>query len=263
MDAIAVNIPVQDPLAATVGHAIRAGHIDELKRLLAEMPGLALARIVDACGVARTLLHVVADWPGHFPNGAATVEVLVNAGGDVNARVVTPEATKPAETPLHWAASSDDVAVLDALLDEGADIEASGACIAGGTPLDDAVAFGQWNAARRLVARGAQTALWHSAALGMLEDVEAKVSGRATQARYPWGKSANTAPDAVTVAFWCACHGGQRETAEYLLDNGAQLNWISPWDRLTPLDAARRAGADELVTWLRGKGATSGSQDGP
>ena len=28
MDAIAVNIPVQDPLAATVGHAIRAGDIN-------------------------------------------------------------------------------------------------------------------------------------------------------------------------------------------------------------------------------------------
>jgi hypothetical protein len=38
-----------------------------------------------------------------------------------------------------------------ALLDAGADIEAPGAVIAGGTPLTDAVAFGQWQAARRLV----------------------------------------------------------------------------------------------------------------
>ncbi len=257
MCATTLIIPLNDPLAVTVGQAIRTGDIDGLKRLLSATAGLALARIVDTGGVARTLLHVVTDWPGHFPNGAATVEVLANAGADVNARVLTTDATKPAETPLHWAASSDDVAVLDALLDEGADIEASGACIAGGTALDDAVAFGQWNAARRLVARGARTALWHSAALGMLEDVEANVSGHTTQARYPWGKSTGATPDAVTVAFWCACHGGQRETAEYLLDKGAQLNWISPWDGLTALDAARRAGADELVKWLRSKSATS------
>ncbi len=257
MDATTLNIPAQDPLAVAVAKAIRAGDVGELKQLLTATPGLALARIVDAGGVARTLLHVVTDWPGHFLNGAATVEVLANAGADVNARAVAPDTTKPAETPLHWAASSDDVAVLDALLDEGADIEASGACIAHGTALDNAVAFGQWNAARRLVARGARTALWHSAALGMLEDVEVNASGHTTEARYPWGKSAGATPDAVKVAFWCACHGGQRETAEYLLHKGAQLNWISPWDGLTPLDAARRAGADELVKWLRNKGATS------
>ena len=177
MDAIAVNIPVQDPLAATVGHAIRAGDIDELKRRLAETPGLASARIVDACGVSRTLLHVVTDWPGHFPKGAITVAVLVESGADVDARVMTPDPTRASETPLHWAASSDDIAVLDALLDKGADIEAPGACIAGGTALDNAVAFGQWHVARRLVARGAQAALWHSAALGLLDDVEAHVAG--------------------------------------------------------------------------------------
>ena len=69
---------------------------------------------------------------------------------------------------MHGPASSDDVDALDALLDAGADIEAPGAVIAGGTPLDDAVGFGQWNAARRLVERGAQTAVWHAAALGLM-----------------------------------------------------------------------------------------------
>lgn len=42
------------------------------------------------------------------------------------------------ETPLHWADSSDDVEVLDALLDAGTDPEAPGAVIAGGPPLEDA-----------------------------------------------------------------------------------------------------------------------------
>jgi ankyrin repeat protein len=49
---------------------------------------------------------------------------------------------------------------------------------------------------------------------------------------------------------------GQRRAAEYLLDRGADLNWIG-FDNLTPLDAARRSGADELVTWLRSLGAKS------
>ena len=119
--------------------------------------------------MTRTLLHVATDWPGHFPNGPQTVSALVDAGADVNARFTGPHT----ETPLHWAASSDDVAVLDALLDAGADIEARGAVIGGGTPMADATAFGQWNAARRLLERGAATTMWEASALGLLDRVEA------------------------------------------------------------------------------------------
>ena len=53
----------------------------------------------------RTLLHVATDWPGHLPNVADTIGALVAAGADVDARFTG----EHAETPLHWAASSDDV----------------------------------------------------------------------------------------------------------------------------------------------------------
>ena len=58
------------------------------------------------------------------------------------------------ETAPHWAASSDDVIVLDALLEHGADIEATGAVFTDGTAMSDAVVFAQWRAARRLLDRG-------------------------------------------------------------------------------------------------------------
>ena len=74
-------------------------------RLLAEHPDLAAARIGDPDGMSRTLLHAATDWPGHFPNNPATVRALVAAGADVDARFTGPHH----ETPLHWAASSDDV----------------------------------------------------------------------------------------------------------------------------------------------------------
>ena len=234
-----------EPVGRATVDAIQQGNVDALKHLLHQHSGLASARIGGERGtchadkMGRTLLHVATDWPGHFPNAPATVALLIDAGADVNAGFIGPHT----ETPLHWAASSDDTDVIDVLLDKGADIEAPGSVIGGGTPLADAVAFGQWNAARRLIERGAQSTLWQSAALGLMD--------RVTQAF-----DLNTAPSDqdITTAFWCACHGGQRLSVEYLLDRGADINWIG-FDKLTPLDAARRSGAQELARWLVTQGA--------
>ena len=244
-----MTIDPEDPLAGAVAEAIHGGDTDELRRLLAAHPGLATARIGHdrPGGETRTLLHVATDWPGHFPNGPATVAALVEAGADVDARF---GGDAHDETPLHWAASSDDVPVIDALLDAGADIEAPGGVIAGGTPLTDARAFGQWRAAHRLVERGARTTIDDAATLGLLDRLEA----------FFGGPGPAPSPDDVNRAFWGACHGGQRRCAEYLLDRGADPNWVPPWEPLTPLDAAVRSGADDLAAWLRAKGARPAGQ---
>jgi ankyrin repeat protein len=212
--------------------AIRAGDVRTLQGLLRDEPGLAAAR-VDGC---RSLLHVATDWPGHLPAVKASIAALLNAGADVDAGFQGAHA----ETPLHWAASCDDLEALDALLDAGADIEAPGSVIDGGTPLADAVAFGQWRAARRLVERGAQPNLWQAAALGLMDRVRSQ--------------AAEATPDEITNAFWCACHGGERATAEYLLERGADMHWVGH-DGLTPLAAARRSDATELAAWLAAHGA--------
>jgi hypothetical protein len=235
-----------DPLAIALVEAIHTGDVRTLKRLLAENPGLATARICDSSGMSRTLLHVATDWPGHFPNGAESVATLIEAGADVNARFTGPHT----ETPLHWTASSNDIEVLSILLDAGADIDAPGGVIACGTPLDNAVAFGQWQAAWRLVERGAQTKLWNEAALGLMDRVKKRFSG-----------STLPSSDEVTKAFWLACHGGQRQIADYLLEWGANLNWVG-YDGLTSLDVAYRSNADQLVEWLLSRGARSASEMG-
>jgi uncharacterized protein len=247
-----------DPLAVAVVQAIRAGDVEGLKRLLRDNQDLATTVIRNENGddgVSRTLLHVATDWPAHFPNVAATIEALVDAGAELDARNAL-----GTETPLLWAASSDDIDALDVLAAAGADIETPGAVIAGGTPLDDAVAFGQWQTARRLLEHGARTALRHAAALGLIDRVEAHFTGDPAPEAYPWGGSGEETPDEETVALWCACHGGQRQTAEYLLERGADLNWIAPWDGHTPMDAARRGGTDELVPWLRTRGARTADE---
>jgi ankyrin repeat protein len=240
------TLPANEPPASTAIEAIQTGDLEALKRLLEDEPDLATARIARRPGRTLTLLHVATDWPGHFPNGSITVARLIEAGADTNAR--SDGANK--QTPLHWAASSDDVEVLDALLDAGADIEAPGAFNGVGGPLDNAVAFGQWAAARRLVERGARTGLWQAAALGLTDRIEERFAD-------------DTPPplEDVTEAFWQACHGGQQQAAEYLLERGADLNWIG-YDDLTPLDTARRSNADQLAEWLSARGGRSATEIG-
>ena len=134
------------------------------------------------------------------------------------------------ETPLHWAASNDDIAMIDALLDAEADIEAAGSSIDGGSPLSCAVGNGQWAAAQRLVERGARTLFWHEAALGLMPAIIRRVEA-----------DPRPEPKQLSGPFWNACHGGQLAVAQYLLAHGADLNWPAPWSGQTPLDIAERA----------------------
>jgi ankyrin repeat protein len=237
------RISSREPLARQLTAAIHGGDLGALRRLLAEHPRLASARIVDAKGGSGTLLHAASDWPGFFPRGPEVVATLIDAGADPNAAV---EGSWHAETPLHWAASSDDVEVAQALIDGGADIEAAGASIAGGTPLDDAVGYGCWRVARLLIERGARVdRLWHAAALGLntrLDELLAETTPTRQQ---------------LTDAFWQACHGGHRRTAEHLLSLGAELNGTPSWGDDTPLDVAESVdtGREALLSWLKEIGA--------
>ena len=131
---------------------------------------------------------------------------------------------------------------IDAVVAAGANIEAPGAGTSGGTPHADAIAFGQWNAARRLIEHGAHSTLWESAALGLTDRVIKHCNDD------------HPAADDITASFWGACHGNQSATAAYLLSLGAGINWIG-WDGLTPLDAAQREEATDLLDWLREHGA--------
>jgi uncharacterized protein len=235
-----------EPLAIELTTAIKAGEFERLGALLASNPGIAACVVEDAKGGGRTLLHLFADWPGHNPNPAAIVDTLVAAGADLDAPAVS---MWHKETPLHWAASNDDVELADALLDAGADIEHAGSSIDGGSPLSCAIGYGQWNVARRLVERGARTLLWHEAALGMLPAI-----------RHRFEAGPRPEAEALSGAFWNACHGRQVAAAQYLLERGADLNWAAPWSEQTPLDIAEHTGRSDVVTWLLEKGAGHGKK---
>jgi hypothetical protein len=223
--------------------ALRAGDVDTVRGFVADSPELATAPLGGPFET-RTALHVVADWPGYFPNGPELVRLLLAAGADPNAR------SAGAETPLHWAASSDDADVAAALIDGGADMEAPDGSI--GSPLENAIGYACWHVAALLAARGARVdKLWLAAALGRLDRLQ-ELLGRATPP-----------PEEVSQAFWHACAAGQRRAAEHLLAAGAQLDWVPHYADGTPLDAARGRGTrrDNVIGWLEQQGARPAATD--
>lgn len=241
------SIPHDDPAAAELRLAVQGGDVETIERLLREDPALASARFIGASGGAGSALHMVTDWPGYFPNGPQIVHLLIDAGAEPNA-LTTGHGGQPgpgSETPLHYAASSDDVEVAEALIDRGANVEVPGGSI--GTPLDNAVGYSCWNVARLLVARGARVEkAWHAAALGMLTRLEELLAD-------------SLSAEEISQAFWHACAGGQRRAAQFLLTRGADLTWEPDYAHGTPLDAAigHSTRQQNVISWLSELGARS------
>jgi uncharacterized protein len=238
------TLPHGDPVAVELTSAIHHGDLGTIRRFLSEEPELATAHMIGRKGPEggwRTALHAATDWPGYFPAAPVSAAILLEAGADPN----DGSGGDRPETPLHWAASSDDVDVAVVLIDGGAHLDTPGGSI--GTPLDNAIGYACWHVARLLVARGARVdKLWHAAALGMLGRVEQLVNEEIEAEK-------------ISQAFWHACAAGQRRAAEYLLSRGADLDWVPPYAQETALDVASGLGTrqENVIAWLRGHGARS------
>ena len=183
----------------------------------------------------RTPLHAATDWPGYFPAAPVAVALLLELG---LTRTTTAAAIA---TPLHSAASTDDVGVGRRAhrwrRRPGDPVHRP--------PLDNAdrlLLLARRPAPGRREAPRRRQALARSGAR----------DGRAD------GATPRRAPDAGRRALpgVSAClrrANGARCPGYLLLARGADLDWVPDYAKGTPLDAAILSAADEnLVGWLRG-----------
>jgi hypothetical protein len=224
----------EDPIAVELTLVIKGGDCERLASMLRSDPGLATCLVVEDGG-GRTPLHLLADAPGGRPRCRETVSALAAAGADLNAPAA---GMWHVEAPLHWAASNDDIVLIDALLDAGADIECPGSSIGGGPPIQSAIGYGQWHAVRRLHERGAITSLSGLAILGVADRVAEALA------------STDLGPEVLSLALWNACRLGDIVIARMLIDGGADIAWRAPWSGETPAGIARSARQEHLLPWL-------------
>ena len=228
------RLPGTHPLGRRLIAAIKGGDVEDLQAMLADDPALARCLVEDADG--GWPLRPCTCSPTHpevDPAHPETLTALVAAGADPDAAA---EAMWHRETPLHWAASNDDIVLIDALLDAGADIEAPGSSIGGGPPIQSAVGYGMYRAVARLYERGAQVTLVHYVVLGLVD--------HAREA------AASADQDQLDSALWNACSRGDTVIARMLIGLGAHLYWSAPWNGQTPLDAARAEQQTHLLELL-------------
>ena len=234
--------------------AIKKGDVDSLRALIESHPDLSNQRSEDD---DRTLLHTIADYPGHRPRGAEMARLLIDAGADVNARFQHERVESVKETPLHWAASCDDLELAELLLDAGAEIDIDGGVIANGTPLWNAVVFRCVNVANLLIDRGGAVNLMIVAGAGRRDLVDRFFDdeGNAIESAgiLPcWGEP-RPPKTALDSAFGFACRNGHITLAKGLLERGADPNWVNPAGE-TALQQAKGGNHRIVVDWLKERG---------
>lgn len=227
--------------------------LDRLNAMIAKHPELATEPMPHCCDhpLGPTPLGYVAmlryDTAGHTwrdrPGTGAITQALLTAGAPVDGEPDDPE------TPLITAASYGDTEAAQALIEAGADLDATAAPnsggVPGGTALRHAAVFGMTNVVDLLVAAGAR--------IGSIS--EAAAAGNITG----WLHVDTPETDRVRALVMAADH--QRlNVIDQLLDAGTPIDATDPWNR-QPLHTAAMNGRIAAVQHLLAHGADPDYRD--
>ena len=216
--------------------AVKSDDLEEFKRLITEDPSLATTRSTRS---HPTLLQCVVLDGKDKPNNVEMAKVLIEAGAELT-------------EPLVAAASMDNRAVAELLIDRGAAIDGTG----GWSPLEEALYWNSKNVLALLLERGAKVQNLRTAAgLGRTDLIEnyfnadGSLKPEAGKINWPWGDLEaieNSNHDAmgkqslaarvnswsqdrqgiINNAFVFACMHGHIDAAQLLLDKGAEINVV-------------------------------------
>ncbi|MEA2988063.1 MAG: hypothetical protein QOG83_774 [Alphaproteobacteria bacterium] len=184
----------------------------------------------------------------------AMVELLLTNKADVNAGTFD-------GTPLHVAAMNGQLAVVELLIANKAEINNT-AKHGQETPLHLAASFGDIAVAQVLLAHGADINaknLWGDTPLHHVGRCNPVKGGPMAELLTAQGADVNAkAKQDITPLHKAASHGGGREVAEVLLAHGADVNakaWFGKTRKNTPLHQAATYGQSDTVELLLAYGA--------
>lgn len=229
--------------------AARRGDVEGFVALLARDPALATAK--SSVSHPSLLQFLVLETVG-APTAPAMAKAVIERGADIHG-------------PLIAAASIDNVALLELLLDAGGSIDGNGRW----SPLEEAL---YWEAKRCipvLLARGASVRNLRTAAgLGRMDllrtffkpdgSLDVAAAGAVESPFEGWFLApAGEAQPILDNAFVYACMAGQIEAATFLLERGANIDAIPfGFDFAgTGLHYAAHRGRREMVAFLLKRGA--------
>jgi len=164
------------------------------------------------------------------------------------------EAVEPnyGATPLHVAAQQSSLAVVNLLIDKGADVNARDKV--GRTPLHYALLAGRRDVAKRLLERGADWRITTAEGMTCLHFAAMSNQPDLVRLCFQKGLSVDTASSLGTPLHVAALANAER-AAEELLRLGANVNARTDAGRETPLHVAAAAGAWKVARVLIKHGA--------
>jgi ankyrin repeat protein len=253
--------------------AIKSDDLETFNALIAEDPSLATSRSTKS---HPTLLQCVVLDGKEKPNNVEMAKVLIDAGAELN-------------EPLGAAASIDNRAVAELLLDRGAAVDGTG----GWSPLEEALYWNNRNVIALLLERGAKVQNLRTAAgLGRTDLIEnyfnadGSLKPEAGKINWPFGDvdaiARSNHPAAgkqslsdrvnswsqdrqgiVNNAFVYACMHGHIDAAKLLLEKGAEINVVpGGFDYAgTGLHYAALNGHRPMVQFLLDQGADRNVKD--